>query len=232
MLDSEIPSLVVFDLDDTLYEYEKPNIVASEAIVKIIASRTELSGSEVKQALQDARTRVKERLGDTASSHSRLLYISEVFRLLRVRPDPIFFIQVEEIFWSRFLDEITINPGAKDLIHKFESLRIPIALVTDLTSQIQYRKLEKLGLSNSFDIIITSEDSAGDKSTRKPYKLLLNSLDKKPKNVWFIGDGIHDSDSTLIGQGLFFKKGSAVNLVDIERSITYNCLTDILKFLK
>jgi FMN phosphatase YigB (HAD superfamily) len=130
------------------------------------------------------------------------------------------------------LDEITINPGAKDLIHKLESLRIPIALVTDLTSQIQYRKLEKLGLSNSFDIIITSEDSAGDKSTRKPYKLLLNSLDKKPKNVWFIGDGIHDSDSTLIGQGLFFKKGVAVNLVDIERSITYNCLTDILRILK
>jgi putative hydrolase of the HAD superfamily len=232
MLNLELPSLVVFDLDDTLYEYEKPNIVASEAIAKIISSRTELSGSEVKQALQDARTRVKERLGDTASSHSRLLYISEVFRLLRVRPDPIFFTQAEELFWSRFLDEITISPGAKDLIHKFESLRIPIALVTDLTSQIQYRKLEKLGLSNSFDIIITSEDSAGDKSTGKPYKLLANMIDELPRNTWFIGDGIHDFDETLIGSGVFFKKFIASNREEEERQIMYSSLTEILEFLR
>ncbi len=226
-----MPSLVVFDLDDTLYEYEKPNFIASEVMIKAISVRTNLSECKVKQALKDARTRVKERLGDTASSHSRLLYISEVFCILGVRPDPVFFTQTEELFWSRFLNEITINPGAKDLIQKFESLKIPIALVTDLTSQIQYRKLAQLGLSNSFDFIITSEGSAGDKSSGRPYKLLLNSLEKKPENVWFIGDGIHDSDSTLIGHGIFFKKGNTVNLVDSERTITYNRLTDILEFM-
>jgi putative hydrolase of the HAD superfamily len=226
------PSLVVFDLDNTLYDYEATNQFASSLLIENISVRTKIRLQEVNNALTQARINVKNRLGSTASSHSRLLYISEAFRILDLRPNPSFFIEAEEIFWEAFLRKMKIFEGAKELIQEIQLQRIQIALVTDLTSQIQYRKIAALNLNDVFDFFITSEEVGSDKSTGKAFNLLFNRIKKQPDMVWFIGDGPHDFSSELADTSVFLKRNVQSNKRHMKNQINYIELHEITKYLK
>lgn len=202
----EPPSLAVFDLDDTLYDYERPNSVAQEVLVQCMSSELRIDNLTVNTSLCEARIKVKERLGATASSHSRLLYISEAFRFLNVKPNARLFVDLEEQFWGAFLKEMELFKGVTELLEELRRQRIHLALVTDLTSNIQYRKINMLGLNSIFDCIITSEEAGKDKISGLPFEILKNSFPNQPANSWFIGDSIFDYPRKDDSDDLFFKK--------------------------
>ena len=206
MLKPPYPSLVVFDLDNTLYDYNRPNTFATQTLIERISSSTAIDTSNVKSALDTSRLNVKQRLGNTASSHSRLLYISEVYRVLNLTPDAEYFLNLEEIFWDSYFSQMVLFPGVIEFIQLLQKRGIPLALVTDLTSNIQYRKLVKLGLNSYFDFILTSEEAGGDKSTGFPFELLSKICASPLENAWFIGDGEFDGPVTANNDGVFFRK--------------------------
>lgn len=226
------PSLVVFDLDNTLYDYEATNQFASSLLIENISVKTKIRLEEVNNALTQARINVKNRLGSTASSHSRLLYISEAFRILDLKPNPAFFIEAEEMFWEAFLRKMKILEGAKELIQEIQLQKIQIALVTDLTSQIQYRKIAALNLNDVFDILITSEEVGSDKLTGKAFNLLFDGSKKQPEMVWFIGDGPHDFSTELADTSVFLKRDIKSSNLHTKNQINYIELHEIIEYLK
>lgn len=200
------PSLIVFDLDNTLYDYDQPNAFATQALIQEISFQSAIDTLEVKNALDVSRINVKRRLGNTASSHSRLLYISEIYRLLKLKPVAEQFLILENLFWDSYLSQMKLFPGVIDFIQSLKVRDIPLALVTDLTSNIQYRKLLKLGLSSSFDFILTSEEVGGDKSSGLPFELLSKIYLQTVAGTWFIGDNQHDYPSSANNGAIFFQK--------------------------
>jgi putative hydrolase of the HAD superfamily len=116
------------------------------------------------------------------------------------------FLQLEEIFWQNFLSEIELFAGVEEFLKLIKNQNIPLALVTDLTSNIQYRKLVKLGMVSCFDFILTSEEAGGDKPSGLPFVILDRAFMHIPKNSWFIGDSEHDSPKFLENHIFFFKK--------------------------
>ena len=200
------PELVVFDLDDTLYEYKSRNERATDELVSYICMYSNIELDLVKLALNNSRELVKKRLGHTASSHSRLLYISETFRQLGLRPDPVKFLTLEEAYWSNFLSDISLFPHAESFLELLRTNNISLALITDLTSEIQYRKLEQLNLNNTFDFILTSEDAGGDKRSGIPFEILAQEFSGSLKGAWFIGDSDFDFPRNSQHSFTFFKK--------------------------
>jgi putative hydrolase of the HAD superfamily len=200
------PSLVVFDLDDTLYDYRVRNDIASQALIGAFCTFTNSQEPRVAEALEISRATVKARLGKTGSSHSRLLYISETFRRLNLPPNTDQMIALEELFWGAFLSDIQLYPGAEDLLASLTNEGIPLALVTDLTSNIQYRKMNKLGLNGKFAFVLTSEEAGGDKPTDKPFEILNSEMNAYLQNVWFFGDSDFDVPVDTEYQTTFFKK--------------------------
>ena len=99
----------------------------------------------------------------------------------------------ESKYWTHFLLEMKIKTGVRNLIGSLKFAKIPLFLVTDLTDQIQLRKVLKLNLEDTFDEIISSELAGGDKVTNKPFEILFASLnpDILSRTV-FIGDSIQD----------------------------------------
>ena len=205
------PSLVVFDLDGTLYDFEKPNSFASTALINSLASFARVDIEEVAKYLAQSRLNVKRRLGATASSHSRLLYISEAFRILQIRPDPQLFIVLEEIFWENYLSEMELYEGVESLLAEIRFRGIQTALVTDLTSNIQFKKISKLGLNGFFDVIVTSEEAGKDKPSGLPFDLLEEYLVQIPPNSWFFGDSEFDCPEKIIHEAIFFRLGVGVD---------------------
>ena len=67
------PEAIIFDTDNTLYPYDPAHKAATESVVKKAINIFGVSESEFIQAFDSSRAEVKNRLGNTASSHSRLL---------------------------------------------------------------------------------------------------------------------------------------------------------------
>lgn len=136
-----LPDAVLIDLDDTLYEYAPAHNVGMTAAAEKCQVRLGLAQKNFDELFDSARREVKERLGGVASSHSRLLYFQRLVELTTGKSDPALSLDLEKTYWRRFMSAARLWPGARELVEEIRYLRIPIALVSDLTTQIQMRKL-------------------------------------------------------------------------------------------
>ena len=183
------PQAIFFDTDDTLYPYAPANQIGLDAVEKKIMNLLGVSPSLFRKSYIQARSEIKTQLGCTASSHSRLLYFQRVIEILGFRADLLTALDLEQTFWRTFLASAPIFPGVTDLLDYLRSNNIPIAIVTDLTSQIQLRKLCFFNLETTFDAVVTSEEVGADKPDRRNFDLTLRKLGLDTYNrIWMVGD--------------------------------------------
>ncbi|MCW2579728.1 MAG: hydrolase [Blastococcus sp.] len=188
-----LPSLVIFDLDDTLYPYEPSHRAGTAALVTFAARELGVKERAFLDVWEGARKRVKGRLGATGSSHSRLLYGHEAIEMLGLRSQPALALAMEQEYWREYLLAAKLRPGARDLLSSLRFNNIPIAIVTDLTAQIQFRKLVHLDLDQVVDHVVASEEATTDKIGLEPFRVLFDRLPRhESSHVWFIGDSVAD----------------------------------------
>jgi putative hydrolase of the HAD superfamily len=187
------PQLVVFDLDNTLYDYQ---IAHEFALDKLIQSVSKLSGLTYQQTLKNyirAKSKTKKILHNVSSSHSRLLYITHMTKEYNISSTKK--LELENLYWISFFSKMKLRANCQELLQLLKFKGIETALITDFETRIQYRKLSILNLENYFDTVVTSEMSGADKISGSPFKYLEKELGKKYKYVWFIGDSENDFPS-------------------------------------
>ena len=65
--------------------------------------------------------------------------------------------------------KITLRKGADELLLKLKKNKIPVGLITDGRSLTQRNKLKALGLSNFFDLVIISQETGSEKPAHDNY---------------------------------------------------------------
>lgn len=197
------PELAIFDLDNTLYDYEIANASGQTALISFLSQHLGRVEMEISYLLEESGQRVKARLGSTASSHSRLLYIRDLLVQLNIHTNAAFALECEQVFWREYLKKTQLFSGVRELFSVLRLAKTRLILVTDLSSQIQLRKLAWLGLDKTFEVIITSEEAGGDKKTGLP-EAFLRELVSPVNETWSIGD--KDWDHIFPNESKFFKK--------------------------
>ena len=66
---------VVFDLDNTIYNYDKCHIVAMKQLEEYVCDKYGLNKVDFRKNFELAKDEVKKLLGNTAASHNRMLYM-------------------------------------------------------------------------------------------------------------------------------------------------------------
>ena len=185
---SEKPSAIIFDTDNTLYPYDHPHEMATKAVEEKAIKLLGVDRKTFNEAYKEARKTVKAQLKSTASSHSRLLYFQNAIEVLGLKTQLLLTLDLEQTYWRTFLSHTQLFPMVRHFIQALRRKDFHTAVITDLTSQIQFRKLIYFGLDDGFDFVVTSEEAGEDKPARSPFDLTLRKLGVEPKATWMIGD--------------------------------------------
>jgi putative hydrolase of the HAD superfamily len=183
-----MPSCVLLDLDNTLYAYDPCHVAGMTTVEALVKDQLNLGERDFARCFADARTELKNRLGATAASHSRLLYFQRTLELAGYASQPVVALQMEQAYWRAFLNEAVLFDEAAEFLDDLRIAGVPAVIVTDLTAQIQLRKMIHLGLDRLVDWIVTSEETGVDKPSPGNFELALAKLGGVEGVVWMIGE--------------------------------------------
>ena len=180
---------VIFDIDGTLYSYTVNDKIAVESLCEFAEKILEVDRENFLKAYYKARRIVKERLTDGGSRHSRVLFFQTTLELLGKNSFK-YLLEMYDCYWDNFLAGMKPFEGAVEFVRKLKDNGIKIALCTDMTAQIQYRKINRLGLSNYIDFMVSSEETGLEKPARIMFELALKKMKIKAEEAAYFGDSL------------------------------------------
>ena len=180
---------VVFDLDNTLYDYTNANAVAEPYMLEYAARKYSMEVEKFHQAWQEGKEITKELLPDTGAKHSRSLYFQHALEVLGINPIGDAW-ELGELFWQKFVENIQPYPGAVAMLERLKSQGIKTAICTDMTADVQHLKLTKLGLKPYLDALVASEENGMEKPHGRMFQLALDKLGAKPEESVMVGDSL------------------------------------------
>lgn len=183
-----LPDAILFDIDDTLYAYGPAHEAALSAVCAKVVKLFSIKPRDFDAAFSRARMEIKKRLANTAASHSRLLYFKHMLECLGLGSQVLTALDLEQTYWRNFLNSAVLFDEVGETFNEIRLNVIPLAFVTDLTAQIQMRKMIYFGIDTYADLVITSEEAGCDKCGEVPYHLAVEKLSLTDPLVWMVGD--------------------------------------------
>lgn len=180
---------VIFDIDGTLYSYAKNDKIATLKLCEFAKKNLNVDEEKFLKAYCEARRIVKERLTDGGSRHSRVLFLQTTLEILGKNPF-LYTNDMYDCYWNNFLAGMKPFEGAVEFIRKLKSNGIKTAICTDMTAQIQYRKIKQLGLSNLIDFMVSSEETGFEKPSPIMFKLILKKMGISADEAAYFGDSL------------------------------------------
>lgn len=190
------PDCVLLDLDNTLYDVEAPMAAGQQAARDYAKNELSIDAETFDRAFTVSREELKHRLGHTASSHSRLLYFQRTIERAGLATQPFAALQMEQAYWSAYLAEAKLFEDVTDFLDDLRIAGVRVVIVTDLTAQVQHRKMLFFGLHRYIDWMVTSEEVKADKPAPEIFELALAKLGGVEGVIWMIGD---NADRDIIG---------------------------------
>ena len=180
---------VIFDLDNTLYNFD----AANEFGIRALAAYTEpvfgWDYPRMKDLYEESREKLTERMGDVGSAHNRLLRFQNLLEEKKLPLHP-HALEMAKAYWRGVLDNMEPSPGAREIMEELRRMGIRIGLGTDMTAYMQYEKLIRLGLMEYMDFIVSSEEAGTDKPGNAFFMLCAQKAGCLPGECLFIGDNI------------------------------------------
>lgn len=93
---------------------------------------------------------------------------------------------------DNFKGLITMFPGVEELLAEIKNRGYKTGLVTSRLKKTTLQGLEKYGIREYFDAIVTPEDTDKHKPDPTPVLVALKKLDSKPENTVMVGDTLFD----------------------------------------
>ena len=187
---------VLLDLDNTLYEYEPCHQYALKSCWQYLKKNHKISFAQFKKNYEVARQSVKKYTLGQAASHSRFLYFQRFLEKIYGKTNIVLTIELEELYWKNFFKKMKLFNGVLDFLKKCRKNNIKVCLITDLTAKIQFEKINHLKIGKYLNFVVSSEEAGHDKPHQDIFKLALEKLELRPKDVILIGD---DYEKDLAG---------------------------------
>lgn len=183
---------LIFDIDNTLYDYDAAHEAALQALAEDAGQRLGLPAERFAALHQEAYRIQQERAGvQSAAVHNRLIRYQIMLEQIG---QPVFYApRMAERYWSVFLSRVSPAPGLGACMSFLKTAGLVTGVGTNMTADYQYAKLERLGLTQSIDFVVTSEEAGVEKPDRGFFDLCVKKAGCAAGECVFVGDSLrHD----------------------------------------
>jgi len=231
---------VIYDLDNTLYDFHTPNKEAVKLLAEKASVMLDVTEKEFLKAFNDVYDEYKielaRRLGEPegsefSSNHERSIRMQRTLRRLK-KPIYPYTLELYHIYWDYLLSHLVPEEGIEDTLKALKAKGYILGVGTNMSSPIQYEKVERLGLGPYFDFVIASDETVYDKPDKRFFDLLLEVSGCQPQECVFIGDNLRLDYQGAFNAGMlpvwynFFDKPASEGLNMIQKH------SEIFRFLE
>ena len=154
---------VFFDIDDTIYDYIGAHNNTMPVMKEWAYENLGIAKEDLEKYVAEARVKADDRAGrDYAVNHNRLVRFQCMLETLGKPVFPYAY-EMYNLYWDTLIDQIIPSPGIEELMKELNQRGIYIGIGSNMTSDVQYRKILKLGLGKYIDGIVTSEEAGEEK---------------------------------------------------------------------
>lgn len=228
---SEI-NTIFFDLDGTLYAMHLLHKEAMQRVGVFFEETYHISRELLSDCIEEEQQAIENRIGQRAPIHNRLIRFQQVFLKFGLPVFPGAGIMYR-LYWDFILDNMRPEEGIASLLQALKSDGYHLIIATNMTAEIQYKKIEKLELGCFFEDLITSEEADKEKPDSGFFEYCLKKRKIKPENAMFIGDSLKNDviGAQNVGiKGVYYHPGqlSEEPLFPVIRSYTDHAAIEAL----
>ena len=186
---------VLFDIDNTLYSYDDAHRQAWGALTDYARERLKLPAERFEALHREAARTLTARCGGgCAAVHNRLIRYQILLEgaHLPIRHAP----AMAELYWSTLLDAAAPFPGTAEGLALLREAGCTVGIGTNMTADRQFQKLERLGLIELVDFMVTSEEVGAEKPDRRLFDCCAEKAGCESAACVFVGD---DEKSDVLG---------------------------------
>ena len=179
---------VIFDIDSTLYDYEHGHACGMKQMSRYVKEQFGVEEEEFEQIYKKLNKEVAERLGrDNAAIHSRSIRLQN---MLEQWGQPLFphLKKLYHLYWDTLLEVSKPEPGSLEAVRGLCEMGVSIGIGTDMTTRMQYEKLESLGFAPYVKHIVTSQEAGYEKPHPEFMALCVRKDGCAPEECVFVGD--------------------------------------------
>ena len=178
---------LIFDLDGTLYNYEKCHETALRDVVEFLFARCNNTSYDlIHHIYSSISAKLKNELGMTASAHNKSIYFKHLLENLNV--SYILLPELNSLYWHSFYQTMECYEGVKEFMRWNKTLGKKIGILTDYETEYQIIKLKQLALVEYIDVIVTSEEVGIEKPSEQMFQTILRKMNLHASEVIMIGD--------------------------------------------
>lgn len=177
---------VIFDLDDTLYSYTDAHAAGWRAQTAFVRARFGLSEDRFEALHREAYALQKARCGPSSAIHNRLIRCQMVLEALglSIESAP----EMARAYWDAFLASARPFPDAADTLRALRRKGLRVGVGTNMTADMQFEKLKRMGLMPLVDFLVTSEEAGVEKPLPGLFRLCAEKAGCPPEACAFVGD--------------------------------------------
>ena len=192
---------VIFDIDNTLYNYDHAHAAGMEALCGYAKEQLGWTKERFLQEYREIMSEIHARAGEVSTIHNRIIRFTCMLEKngLPLHPHALC---MYNAYWENMIGSMERIPGTDLVLQELKRRGIRIGIGTDMTALIQMRKLEYLGLLAYIDFVVTSEEACIDKPGAELFRLCVQKAGSSAGECLFVGDSLEKDYLGAIGAGL------------------------------
>lgn len=192
---------IIFDIDNTLYSYDDAHAVAWKSLCDYVAEHlnmdAEYFAAEFKKSIGICNTRLGINCGST---HNRMLRFQDILERHKLPLRHAW--HMNDLYWNKLIAAAKPEPGIVTCLQNFKAAGYILGIGTDMTSDFQLLKLEKLGLIDYFDFLVSSEEVNIEKPDGKLFACCIEKANVPAEECLFIGDSLRKDYQGALNAGM------------------------------
>lgn len=181
---------VLFDLDDTLIDFQYSRRQGLRAVQNLVSALLSVSLEELELAheKQLQKNYGLTLTGSQSDEDARLERWRSIFNHYKIPIDEAIIAEVSVVYSTTQRANARLVPGVSELLAILRD-RVKVGIISNGKSSVQRQKLKSFGVElGDFNTILISEEVGVSKPDSAIFQLALNELGVNPKQATMIGD--------------------------------------------